>query len=186
MKRKIISHSLISANGIVPDGPHAVGFGDYWDDEAYLLDNSGLFEACDAILFGRTTYEIFAKLWAGVKDGTHPYAARVNAIRKYVFSSTLEHAEWNNTTIIRGDVVAEATKLKQQDGGHLLVFGNGLLGRTLLKHRLIDVLDLGVHPVMLNEGRSFSCEGQALKLKLTATTVYPKIVKLSYETQGYP
>jgi dihydrofolate reductase len=186
MKRKLISHSLLSVNGIVPDDPHGVGFGDYWDDEAYLRDNLGLFEACDAILFGRATYEIFAKVWVGVKDGTHPYAARINAIRKYVFSSTLEHAEWNNTTIIRGDVVAEVTKLKQQDGRNLLVFGNGLLGRTLLKHRLNDVLDLDVHPVMLNDGRSFSCEGQALKLTLTATKVYSKIVKLSYETQGSP
>ncbi len=186
MKRKIISHSLISPNGIVPDDPHGVGFGDYWNDEAYLRDNVGLFEACEAMLFGRTTYEVFAKNWTGVKDGAHPYAARVNAIRKYVFSSKLENAEWNNTTIIRGDVVAEVTKLKQQNGGNLLVFGNGLLGRTLLKHQLIDVLDLDVHPVMLGEGKAFSCEGQDLKLKLSATKVYSKIVKLSYETQGYP
>ncbi len=185
MKRKIISYSLISANGIVPDDPHGVGFGDYWDDEAYLLDNLGLFEACDAFLFGRTTYEMFAKTWTGKDVGGHPYAARVNSIRKYVFSSKLEHAEWNNTTIIRGDVPAEVTKLKQLDGGNLLVFGNGLLGRTLLKHRLVDALDLDVHPVMLGQGKSFSCEGQSLKLKLTVTKVYSKIIKLSYGTQGY-
>ena len=90
-------------------------FRDYHDD-AYLRDARGLFTACDAMLWGRTTYERFAKVFPGI-EGAHPYAARLNAIRKYVFSSKLEIAEWNNSTIIRGDVAAEVTKLEQQDGG---------------------------------------------------------------------
>src|SRR5277367_349796 len=117
--RKIIEWSYISADGVFED-PIRMGLGDYMQDDAYLRDGVGLFEACDAILFGRSTYEIFAKIWSG-KDGTHPYAARLNAIRKYVFSSSLPAAEWNNSTIIRGDVAAEITKLKQQDGGNLLL-----------------------------------------------------------------
>jgi len=76
--------------------------------------------------------------------GTHAYAAWLNAIRKYVFSSSLETAEWNNSTIVRGDDAAEVTKLKQQDGGDLLLLGHGLLGETLLQRRLIDVLDLSI------------------------------------------
>jgi Dihydrofolate reductase len=111
------------------------------------------------------------------------YAARLNAIRKYVFSSKLETAEWNNSTIVRGDVAAEVTKLKQQDGGDLLILGHGLLGETLLKQRLLDVLDLAIYPVLVGHGKPFFREGQALRLKLAATKSFSKIVKVTYEPQ---
>src|SRR4029077_10561885 len=110
--RKIIEYCLVSADGIVLHDPFP--FRDY-DDDAYLWDRLGTFAACDAILWGRTTYERFAKRSPG-GERIPPYAARLNAIRKYVFSSKLETAEWNNSTIVRGDVAAEVTKLKQQDG----------------------------------------------------------------------
>ena len=177
--RRIIEYCLVSADGIVLDDPFP--FRDYQDD-TYLRDRLGLFEACGAILFGRTTYEIFAKKWFG-RETSNPYAACLSAIRKYVFSSKPETAEWNNSTIVRGDVLAEVTKLKQQDGGDLLVLGHGLLSETLLKHRLVDVMDRDVHAVMLGHGKSLFREGQAVKLKLTATKRYPQIVKLSYEPQ---
>lgn len=177
--RKIIEYCLVSADGIVLDDPFP--FRDYHDD-AYLWDARGLFTACDAMLWGRTTYERFAKIYPGI-EGTHPYAARLNAIRKYVFSSKLKTAEWNNSTIIRGDVAAEVAKLKQQEGGDLVILGHGLLGETLLNQRLVDVLDLAIHPVLLGRGKPFFREGQAVKLKLTATKVFSKIVKLTYEPQ---
>jgi dihydrofolate reductase len=122
--RKIIEYCLVSADGIVLDDPFP--FRDY-DDDAYLRDRLGTFAACDAILWGRTTYERFAKR-SPRSEGIPPYAPRLNAIRKYVFSSKLETAEWNNSTVVRGDVAAEVTKLKQQDGGDLLILGHGLLG----------------------------------------------------------
>ena len=178
--RKIIEWCYVSADGVFED-PIRMGVGEY-QDEAYLRDALGLFEACDAILFGRSTYAIFERLWAG-KEGTHPYAARLNAIPKYVFSSRLETAAWNNSSIVRGDVAAEVTKLKQQDGGDLLVLGHGLLGETLLQRRLIDVLDLSVLPVIVGHGKPFFREGQAVKLKLAATKSFSKIVKLTYEPQ---
>jgi dihydrofolate reductase len=177
--RKIIEWSYISADGVFED-PISMGLGDYMQDDAYLRDGLGLFEACDAILFGRSTYEIFAKIWSG-RDGTHPYAARLNAIRKYGFSSSLETVEWNNSTIVRGDVAAEVTKLKQQDGGDLLLLGHGLLSETLLEQRLIDVLDLSILPVIVGHGKPFFREGQAAKLKLAATKSFSKIVKITYE-----
>jgi len=179
--RKIIEWSYISADGVFED-PLSMGLGDYMQDDAYLRDAVGLFEACDAILWGRTTYEIFAKIWSG-RDEAHPYAARLNAIQKYVFSSSLQAAEWNNSTIIRGDVAAEVTKLKQQDGGNLLLLGHGLLSETLLEQRLIDVLDLSILPVIVGHGKPFFREGQAVKLKLAATKSFSKIVKLTYEPQ---
>jgi dihydrofolate reductase len=153
-----------------------------YHDEAYLRDSLGLFEVCDAMLFGRSTYEIFAKIYSN-GGGKPAYAARLNAIRKYVFSSSLETAEWNNSTIVRGDVAAEVIKLKQQDGGNLLVLGHGLLGETLLKHRLLDVLDLSILPALVGQGKQFSREGQAVKLKLTAVKSFSKIVKITYEPQ---
>ena len=178
--RKIIEWCYVSADGVFEDPIH-MGLGDYMDD-AYLRDALGLFEACDAILWGRSTYEIFANIYSG-NGGTHVYSARLNAIRKYVFSSSLETAEWNNSTIVRGDVAAEVTKLKQQHGGDLLLLGHGLLGETLLQQRLIDVLDLGILPVMVGHGEPFFREGQAAKLKLAATKSFSKIVKLTYELQ---
>jgi dihydrofolate reductase len=100
-----------------------------------------------------------------------------------VFSSSLETAEWNNSTIVRGDIAAEVTRLKQQDGGDLLVLGHGLFGETLLQQRLIDVIDLSILPVIVGHGKPFFREGQAVKLKLAATRCFSKIVKLTYEPQ---
>lgn len=178
--RRIIEYCLVSADGLVLDDPFP--FGDYLDD-AYLRDRLGLFAACDAMLCGRTTYERLAKRWPPGSEAIRPYVARLNAMRKYVFSSKLETAEWDNSTIVRGDVAAEATKLKQQDGGDLLILGHGLLGETLLNQRLIDVLDLAIHPVLVGHGKPFFREGQAVKLKLAASKSFSKIVKVTYEPQ---
>ncbi|MHB8816217.1 MAG: dihydrofolate reductase family protein [Steroidobacteraceae bacterium] len=175
--RKIIQYSLVSAEGIMLVDPFP--FGDYLDD-ASLRDRLGLFAACDAMLLGRTTYEGLAdRRYCEVR----PYLSRLGAMRKYVFSSKLQTADWNNSTLVRGDVVAEVTRLKQQDGGDLLILGNGLLGETLLKEHLLDVLDIAIHPVVVGHGRPLFRDGQAVKLKLTAAKVYSKLVKLTYEPQ---
>jgi dihydrofolate reductase len=104
---------------------------------------------------------------------------------KYVFSSTLEHAEWKNSTIMRGDVVAEVSRLKQQEGRDLLIWGHGLLGQTLLKHHLLDVLDLSIHPLVLGQGRLFFRQGETACLRLVAGKFFSQgIVKLTYEPQS--
>jgi dihydrofolate reductase len=177
--RKIIEHTLVSLDGVFAG--EAVGrFLEYRDD-AYYRDGLGRLLACDAMLMGRTTYEAFAKLWPG-RD--HPWADRLNAMPKYVFSSKLEKAERNNSTIVRGDVVAEVTKLKEQDGGDLLIWGHGLLGETLLKHHLLDVLDLSIHPLVAGRGKLYFREGQDATLRLVAAKTFAKgIVKLTYEPQ---
>jgi dihydrofolate reductase len=180
--RKIIGYCLVSLDGVFdePD-PVQMGFRDY-EDDAYLRDRLGVFEACEAALWGRKTYERFATMYAG-REVTIPYVASLNAMRKYVFSSTLKTAAWNNSTIIQGDVATAVTKLKQQEGGDLLILGHGLLCETLLKERLLDVLDIAIHPIMAGHGKPLLREGQAVKLKLTATKVFSKIVKLTYEPQ---
>lgn len=177
--RKIIEYTLVSIDGVF-EGPYTSGFFEYRDD-AYLRDGLGQLLACDAMLMGRNTYESFAKLWPG---RSHPWADRINAMQKYVFSSTLQEAAWNNSTIVRGDVVAEVTKLKQQKGQDLLVYGHGLLGETLLKRHLLDVLDLSIHPLVVGRGKQFFREGENATLRLVATKSFSRgIVKLTYEPQ---
>ena len=176
--RKIIEYTLVSIDGVFED-PARLGFVGYRDD-AYLRDGLGLLLACDAMLMGRNTYESFAKIWPSRTD---PWAIRLNAMQKFVFSSSLGKADWNNSTVIRGDVVAQVTKLKQQEGRDLPILVHGLLGETLLRQRLLDVLDLSIHPVVVGRGRLFFREGEYAKLKLLATKSYSKIVKLTYEPQ---
>ncbi|MBO0782321.1 MAG: dihydrofolate reductase [Ktedonobacteraceae bacterium] len=176
--RKIIEYTLVSVDGVF-SGADISGFFEYRDD-AYMRDGLGQLLACDAMLMGRTTYEGFAKLWP--ERTTHPWTERINAIPKYVFSSTLEKAEWTNSTIVRGDVVAEVTRLKQQAGRDLLIYGHGLLAETLLNHHLIDVLDLSIHPLVLGQGKQFFRQDATAALKLVTTKSFSKgIVKLTYE-----
>ena len=175
--RKIIEHVLVSLDGVL-GGTDISGFFGYTDD-AYMRDRLGQLLACDAMLMGRNTYEEFASFWPGL---AHPLAGAVNALPKYVFSSKLEHAEWSSSTVVRGDVVAEVSKLKHQEGRDLLIYGHGLLGETLLKQHLLDVLDLSIHPLVLGQGKQFFREGQNATLNLVAARSFSKgIVKLTYE-----
>jgi|SRR5215472_13534907 len=178
--RKIIEYTLVSADGVIGD-LQDWGIANFQDD-AYLRDGLGQLLACDAMLLGRGAYEIFANIYPA-RTG-HPWAARVNAMQKYVFSSTLDKASWENSTVVRGDVAAEVTKLKQQDGRDLLIWGHGLLAETLLKRHLLDVLDISIYPVVAGRGKPFLRAGQNANLKLVTTKSFSKgIVKLTYEPQ---
>ena len=154
--RKIIEHVLVSLDGVV-GGTDISGFFGYTDD-AYMRDRLGQLLACDAMLMGRNTYEEFAGFWPGL---AHPLAATVNALPKFVFSSKLVRAEWSSSTIVRGDVVAEVSKLKEQGGRDLLIYGHGLLGETLLKQHLLDVVDLSIHPLILGSPAPFVADPNA-------------------------
>ena len=102
---------------------------------------------------------------------------------KYVFSSKLETATWNNSTILRGDVRAEVRRLKEQRGGNLLmIYGHGLLAETLLKHQLTDAIDVSVHPLLLGRGKLLFRAEQYATLRLIAAKTFARgIVKLTYE-----
>jgi len=175
--RKIIEYTVVSADGVF-EGEGMQGLGNFQDD-AYRRDGLGQLLACDAMLMGRGTYEFFAKIYPSRTD---PWAVQLNAMRKYVFSSTLDTADWDNSTIVRGDVVAEVARLKQQDGRDLLIWGHGLLAQTLLGQHLIDVLDISIYPFLAGHGRTLCREGQEGGLRLvTAKTFSKGIVKLTYE-----
>jgi dihydrofolate reductase len=180
--RKIIEYTLVSADGAVGDVQNW-GLRNFQDD-AYLRDGLGQLLACDAMLMGRHTYELLANVYPSRTD---PWAARLNPMQKYVFSSTLETAVWDNSTIVRGDVAAEVTKLKQQEGRDLLIWGHGLLAETLLKQHLIDVLDISIYPIVVGRGKMFFREGQDAKLRLVTSKTFSKgIVKLTYEPDPEP
>lgn len=174
----VIEYTLISADGVF-ENPVEMGVGRYQDD-AYLRDGLNVLMGCRALLFGRRTYEAFARLYGG--DATHKpmWSGRLNEMPKFVFSSTMEKPGWTNTEIIRTDPVAEVQRLKGEDAGDLLVLGHGELAETLLRSGLTDFVDLTIYPFFRGEGRSFFREGQSASLDLVTTKVFSNIVKLTY------
>src|SRR5262245_20860723 len=173
--RRIIESTLVSLDGVVGD-PHLWAT-DYFDNEAerFALE---LLSASDAVLMGRRTYEFFAAAFPHRKGD---YGDRINGLRKYVFSSTLEKAGWSNSILVKGDVAVEAGKLKQQNGKDLVIYGHGLLGQTLLQQDLIDELKLWIHPVFAGRGKLLFREGETHKLKLMdQTTLHTGVVVLTY------
>ena len=105
--------------------------------------------ASEALLLGRVTYEGFAEAWPS-RDGE--FADKFNSMPKYVVSSTLTKADWNNSTVLRGDLAEEIAKLKQEHDGDIVVHGSASLVRALLEHDLVDELRLMVFPVVLGDG----------------------------------
>jgi dihydrofolate reductase len=174
--RKVIESTLVSLDGVI--GDPQVWADEYFDDEATALAQQQLLVS-DAMLMGRRTYEMFASMWPA---STGAYADRINGIRKYVFSSTLQTAEWSNSTIISGDVPAAVGELKQQDGQDLVMYGHGPLGQTLLEHQLLDELRLWVHPLLVGRGTTLFREGANATLELvTAETLQTGVVILTYQ-----
>jgi dihydrofolate reductase len=104
----------------------------------------------EALLLGRVTYQGFAKAWPSIEG---EFGDKFNNMPKYVISSTLEKAEWKNSTVLKGDVVKEVSKLRQKPGGDIVVHGSAQLVQTLLEHDLVDELRLMVFPVVLGSGK---------------------------------
>ena len=103
----------------------------------------------DALLLGRHTYDIYAGVWPG-RDGE--LADQINAIAKYLASTTMQTADWTNTTIIHDDLVVAVTRLKEEDGKNILMHGYGPVAKTLMRHGLLDELCLWIHPVLAGVG----------------------------------
>src|SRR5262249_33821883 len=126
-----------------------------------------------AVLFGRKSYQILASHWPQVPTDD-PISAMLNGVPKYVASRTLQQVEWNNSTLLTGDVPAAVADLKRQPGDDILLIGSGDLAHTLLQHGLIDVFHLVVFPVLLGQGKRFFVDGTApagLALTDTRTSV---------------
>lgn len=136
----------------------------------------------DAQLLGRVTYEGFAAAWPTMEDEAG-FAEKMNAMPKYVVSSTLREAEWNNSTVLGGDVAEEAARLKREIDGVILVAGSATLVQALVEHDLVDELRLMVFPVLLGSGKRLFGDVSGKKpLRLTASrTLGAGIALLTYE-----
>jgi len=131
----------------------------FFDDELgrYMIS---IFDEVDGFVLGRRTYEIFAASWPKNTDPDDPIAGRLNALPKYVASRSLTGADWHNSRILGGDVVAEVARLKEQPGRELQIHGSGNLAQTLLDAGLIDTVRLVVFPVVLGSGKRLLAEGR--------------------------
>ena len=128
---------------------------------------------------GRRTYEFLAARWPSRTD---PLADRLNSQPKYVVSSTLDHPAWNNSTVLKGDVVDETSKLKRELAGEINVAGSIQLVRTLMEHDLVDELRLMVYPIVLGAGeRLFGSTSDEKPMRLLDTRTVDDLAYLKYE-----
>ncbi|HZX02033.1 dihydrofolate reductase family protein [Kribbella sp.] len=183
--RKIIASTLMTLDGVVedPGGFGGTPFGGwaqpYFGEEAVRRSIEKL-ASCDYFLCGRRTYEMFAAAW-GNADG--PYADRLRELPKLVASSTLTGELTWNATLLEGDAIATLKRIKQQDGGDIMMYGNPTLLHTLLENGLVDQLDLLVHPLVLGTGTKLTGPRTALKL-IDQQTLESGVLALSYQPEG--
>lgn len=178
--RKIINSTYISLDGVIQDPQDWPSLGS--GEDAGVAIQTELLNACDAMLMGRRTYEGFAAVWP-TRSGD-PYSDRINRIDKYVFSSTLRDPEWSNTTVLGGDVAAEARRLKEQPGQDIVQYGFGEVSYALMDAGLLDELRLWVHPFFVRRGGPDALlfrEGPPAQLRLAdVRTLADGVVVLFY------
>lgn len=135
------------------------------------------------LLLGRRTYALFAAYWPSA-PADDAFAATMNGLPKFVASTTLEEPlEWNNSTLLKGDVAEAVAELKEQPGKDLQVIGSGDLVQTLMRHDLVDEYRLMIHPIVLGSGRRLFRDGSAMtRLRLVdSTTTGTGVVMLTYQ-----
>ena len=169
---RLVVTEFITVDGVMedPGGSEKSPFGGWAfrfqrgaEGDKFKLDE---LMAADAQLFGRKTYEGFAAAWPSRTDDVG-FAERINSLPKYVVSSTLQRADWTNSTILRGNVVDEIARLKQQPGRDILVAGSAQLVHTLAQHQLVDEYRLMVFPIIVGGGKRLfgeSLPGTSLKI----------------------
>ena len=186
--RRVVVSEFVSLDGVIEDPRWTFRFMSE-EREDYKFDE---LSASGALLLGRVTYEGFAAAWPSMMDQyegprreeLQTYSDMMNGYPKYVVSTTLdEPLEWNNSTLIQGDIAEEVLRLKRQDGKDVLVFGSGRLVRTLMQHDLIDEYRLMVFPIVLGSGQRLFEGGSGPKvLRLVETkTLGAGVVVLTYQ-----
>jgi len=186
---RIVVTEFVSLDGVVedPGGAEDFKYGG-WSFEVSRGDEGDRFKldealSSEALLLGRVTYEGFAAAWPS-REGE--FADKFNTMRKYVVSSTLEQPEWNNSTVLKGDVAEEVAKLKQDVDGDIVVHGSVRLVQALIEHDLVDELRLMVYPVMLGTGKRLFGETSDKKpLRLVdSKTVGDGVAILTFQPAG--
>jgi dihydrofolate reductase len=178
--RSIVWSEYISLDGVVEEpGEWSIP---YFSDDLAQYKSDELFES-DALLLGRSTYEAFAAAWPNMEDVEGDFAVRMNTLPKYIASTTLKKAEWNNSTVIRDNIPEEVSKLKQEPGKNILIAGSGALAKSLMRHNLIDEIRMLVHPVAVGSGkRLFEGAKESIGLKLVDMRPFESgVVALTYQ-----
>jgi dihydrofolate reductase len=187
--RKVIVSEFVSLDGVMEDpggagefdrGGWAFRFDRGPEGDKFKFDELA---AADALLLGRKTYEGFAAAWPQMEEQTGEYGAWMNGYPKYVVSTTLqEPLEWNNSTLIKGNVAEDVSRLKEQPGKDILIFGSADLVNTLMQHDLIDEFRLMVFPVVVGSGKRLFGDGIDTKgLRLVDSTTFGAgVVVLTY------
>lgn len=170
--------TLLSLDGQVQD-PMRFAM-PYFDADAQS-DAIDLLEAHDAVIFGRVTFEVFGAAWA---NQSGEFADRLNAIPKYVVSSTMTQASWSNSSIVSGDPVKQVEALKNQYSRGLVIYGHGQLSRTLLANGLIDTVRFNLHPVVVGGQAEPLQPGTSEFQLISARTRDSGVVVLDYVTKA--
>jgi dihydrofolate reductase len=177
--RKLIVSEFVSLDGVVESPAWTFQF-ESADRDQYKFDELA---AVDALLLGRATYEGFAAAWPQMEEQTGEYGAWMNGYPKHVVSTTLEEPlEWNNSSLIKGDLAEEVTRLKQQEGKDILIFGSADLVNSLMQLGLVDEYRLMIFPLVVGSGKRLFGEGDTKTLKLVGTRTFDSgAVVLTYE-----
>ncbi|MFD0689624.1 dihydrofolate reductase family protein [Actinomadura fibrosa] len=164
--RKIIASLFVSLDGVAeaPETWHSPYFNDEMGDAV-----GGAMAGCDAMLLGRVQYEQFAAYWPTSED---EFAGFMNDQKKYVVTTTLTEAAWNNTEIIGSDVPGGLRALKASEGKDIAVTGSLTLVRSLLETGLLDRLQLFVHPIIVGKGARWFDGLDTIKLELAASETF--------------
>ncbi len=184
---KIVATEFISLDGVIEDPGGAEDFAHGgWTFEVDRGEEGDRFkleelEEAEAQLLGRVTYEGFAAAWPAMEDDVG-FAEKMNSMPKYVYSTTLESADWNNSTVLAGDFATDVAAAKDEVDGVILVAGSARLVQGLIAADLLDELRLMVFPVILGGGkRLFADDGRKVPLELTdARTVGAGIQLVTY------
>ena len=142
--------------------------GPFLNEEMGMEIGSNLFQ-CDALLYGRRTYEEMAAAWP---ERTGGMADRFNSIPKFVVSTTLQEATWNNSKLIKGNIAEEVSRLKQQFSQAITILGSGELVHTLMDHHLIDEYAFVVCPLVLGKGKRLFQDASPTTLRLVNSKAY--------------
>jgi dihydrofolate reductase len=176
--RKIVAGLFLSLDGVM-EAPERWN-PPYFNDEMGAAIGATM-AGSDALLLGRVTYDEWAAYWPAQSDDNE-LAGYINTTPKFVVSTTLDTVEWQNSTLINGDVAAEIARLKEQPGKDISISGSATLVRSLLRDNLLDELHLMVHPIVVGSGRRLFEEGSdqmALKL-VDSKTFTTGVVSLAY------
>ena len=171
---KLVVYNAMSLDGYFTDANGDMSWAHKRDPEwqAFVSENAS---GGGQLLFGRVTYELMASFWpTPLAAQSNPIVVeRMNSLRKFVFSTTLKHAAWNNTTLLKGDLPAEVRKLKQEPGPNIVIMGSGSIVAQLADAGLVDEYQIVLNPLVVGNGRTlFEGVKRKLPMKLARSRAF--------------